>query len=110
MLEGVLGPEGTASEAAVPGYKISGKTGTAQKAENGGYSETKYVSSFIGFAPSNKARLLIAVVQLRTIGDAAEDPFDVVRCDETVGRQRDPVGGHRPHHVRRDDDHERQCG
>ena len=62
MLEGVLGPEGTASEAAVPGYKISGKTGTAQKAENGGYSETKYVSSFIGFAPSNKARLLIAVV------------------------------------------------
>jgi cell division protein FtsI/penicillin-binding protein 2 len=62
MLKGVLGPEGTASEAAVPGYDISGKTGTAQKAENGGYSESKYVSSFIGFAPSHNARLLVAVI------------------------------------------------
>ena len=62
MLKGVLGPTGTAPEAAVPGYDIAGKTGTAQKAENGGYSETKYVSSFIGFAPATHARLLVAVI------------------------------------------------
>ncbi|MEX0992663.1 MAG: penicillin-binding protein 2 [Solirubrobacterales bacterium] len=62
MLKGVLGPGGTAPEAAVPGYDIAGKTGTAQKAENGGYSESKYVSSFIGFAPATNARLLVAVI------------------------------------------------
>ncbi len=52
MLEGVLAPGGTASEVSVPGYKLAGKTGTAQVAENGGYSETKYIASFIGFAPA----------------------------------------------------------
>jgi cell division protein FtsI (penicillin-binding protein 3) len=62
MLEGVLGPTGTAPEAAVPGYDLAGKTGTAQKPEHGVYSETKYVASFIGFAPARDARLLIAVI------------------------------------------------
>jgi cell division protein FtsI/penicillin-binding protein 2 len=62
MLEGVLGPTGTAPEAAVPGYDIAGKTGTAEKAENGGYSESKFVASFIGFAPARNARLLVAVI------------------------------------------------
>jgi cell division protein FtsI/penicillin-binding protein 2 len=62
MLEGVLGPTGTAPEAAVPGYDLAGKTGTAQKPEGGVYSETKYVSSFIGFAPALDAKLLVAVI------------------------------------------------
>ncbi len=62
MLEGVLGPTGTAPEAAVPGYDLAGKTGTAQKPEGGVYSQTKYVSSFIGFAPARDAKLLIAVI------------------------------------------------
>jgi cell division protein FtsI (penicillin-binding protein 3) len=62
MLEGVLGPTGTAPEAAVAGYDLAGKTGTAQKPENGVYSETKYVASFIGFAPARDAKLLIAVI------------------------------------------------
>ncbi len=52
MLEGVLAAGGTASEVSVPGYTLAGKTGTAQVAENGTYSETKYVASFIGFAPA----------------------------------------------------------
>ena len=64
MLEGVLGPGGTASEAAIPGYTLAGKTGTAQKADpvNGGYSKYKYVASFIGFAPAKNPRLLVAVM------------------------------------------------
>jgi cell division protein FtsI/penicillin-binding protein 2 len=62
MLEGVLEPGGTASAAAIAGYTLAGKTGTAQKAENGGYSKTKYVASFIGFAPSRRPRLLVSVM------------------------------------------------
>jgi cell division protein FtsI (penicillin-binding protein 3) len=62
MLEGVLAPGGTASEVSVPGYTLAGKTGTAEVAENGTYSETKYVASFIGFAPAQDPRLLVAVI------------------------------------------------
>ena len=62
MLEGVLAPGGTASEVSVPGYTLAGKTGTAQVAEDGEYSETKYVASFVGFAPAQNPQLLVAVV------------------------------------------------
>ena len=62
MLEGVLGPTGTAPEAAVPGYDIAGKTGTAEKAENGEYSKDKYVASFMGFAPADDPEFLAAVI------------------------------------------------
>ena len=62
MLEGVLAPGGTASEVSVPGYSLAGKTGTAQVAEDGGYSETKYVASFIGFAPAKDPQFLAAVI------------------------------------------------
>ncbi|HEU4707132.1 MAG TPA: penicillin-binding protein 2 [Solirubrobacterales bacterium] len=62
MLEGVVAAGGTASEVSVPGYTLAGKTGTAQVAENGTYSETKYVASFIGFAPAKNPQLLAAVI------------------------------------------------
>jgi cell division protein FtsI/penicillin-binding protein 2 len=64
MLEGVLAAGGTASEAAMPGYTLAGKTGTAEKPDpvNGGYSKFKYVASFIGFAPSRNPRLLVQVM------------------------------------------------
>jgi cell division protein FtsI (penicillin-binding protein 3) len=62
MLEGVLGPGGTASEVSVPGYTLAGKTGTAEVAENGTYSETKYIASFIGFAPAQNPQFLAAVI------------------------------------------------
>jgi cell division protein FtsI/penicillin-binding protein 2 len=62
MLEGVLEAGGTASAVSVPGYTLAGKTGTAQVAENGGYSETKYIASFIGFAPATNPQLLAAVI------------------------------------------------
>ena len=64
MLEGVLGPEGTASQVSIPGYKLAGKTGTANKIDpaTGEYSQSAYVASFIGFAPAEHPRLLCAVV------------------------------------------------
>jgi cell division protein FtsI (penicillin-binding protein 3) len=62
MLEGVIGPGGTASGAEIPGYTLAGKTGTAEKAIDGEYSKDKYVASFVGFAPANKPKLLVAVM------------------------------------------------
>jgi cell division protein FtsI/penicillin-binding protein 2 len=64
MLEGVIGPGGTASGAEIPGYVLAGKTGTAEKADpiTGGYSESKYVASFVGFAPAKEPKLLVAVM------------------------------------------------
>jgi len=64
MLEGVLAPGGTASEVSIPGYRLAGKTGTANKPDpaTGGYSDTRYVASFVGFAPVRSPRLLVAIM------------------------------------------------
>jgi cell division protein FtsI (penicillin-binding protein 3) len=69
MLEGVLGPGGTAQEASVDGYTLAGKTGTAEKPENGTYSKTDFVASFIGFAPARNPRLLVSVMVDEPRGD-----------------------------------------
>jgi cell division protein FtsI (penicillin-binding protein 3) len=70
MLEGVLGPGGTAQEAQVEGYELAGKTGTAEKPDGkGGYSKTKFVASFIGYAPARDPRLLVAVMVDEPQGD-----------------------------------------
>jgi cell division protein FtsI (penicillin-binding protein 3) len=55
---------GTGKAAAVPGYAVAGKTGTAQKLdrETGLYSRSKVVASFAGFAPAESPRLVILVV------------------------------------------------
>jgi cell division protein FtsI (penicillin-binding protein 3) len=60
MLEAVV-EEGTGRAAAVPGYPVAGKTGTAQKAKNGAYSPRHFVASFAGFVPARDPRLVIAV-------------------------------------------------
>jgi cell division protein FtsI (penicillin-binding protein 3) len=64
MLRGVLAAGGTGSEAQIPGYDLAGKTGTANKVDpsTGQYSTTRYVASFLGFAPASHPRLLVAVV------------------------------------------------
>ncbi len=62
MMEMAVGPGGTAPRAAVPGYRVAGKTGTAHKAEAGGYAEHKYVSSFVGFGPVSDPRFIVAVM------------------------------------------------
>ncbi len=60
MMEGVVIEGGTAVKAAVPGYRVAGKTGTAQRAVKGGYSG--YTASFIGMAPAEDPDLVIAVI------------------------------------------------
>jgi cell division protein FtsI (penicillin-binding protein 3) len=61
MLEGVVSDEGaTGTEAAVPGYQVAGKTGTAQAANGKGQLDG-YVASFVGFAPADHPRLTVGV-------------------------------------------------
>jgi len=62
MLEEVVRPGGTGTKAAVTGYRIAGKTGTAWKFAAGGYSEDKYISIFAGLAPASDPRLAVIVV------------------------------------------------
>jgi cell division protein FtsI (penicillin-binding protein 3) len=63
MLRGVLAAGGTASEASIAGYDLAGKTGTANKVDpDGEYSDTRYIASFMGFAPASDPELLVAVV------------------------------------------------
>jgi cell division protein FtsI (penicillin-binding protein 3) len=64
MLEGAFAPGGTASEVSIHGYKLAGKTGTASKIDptTGKYSDSRYVASFIGFAPALHPKLLIEVL------------------------------------------------
>ncbi|SFD61871.1 peptidoglycan D,D-transpeptidase FtsI family protein [Massilia yuzhufengensis] len=77
MLESVVGPEGTASKAQVAGYRVGGKTGTAEKIVNGRYSRTDNIGYFVGIAPMSKPRFVIAVMidnprgALRTGGSVA---------------------------------------
>lgn len=62
MLELAVGKDGTGSRAAVPGYRVGGKTGTARKVVAGGYSEDHYLALFAGFAPATAPRLAMVVM------------------------------------------------
>ena len=62
MLRGVFADGGTASGAQIDGYDMAGKTGTANIAIDGHYSDSAYVASFIGMVPTDAPRLLVAVV------------------------------------------------
>jgi cell division protein FtsI (penicillin-binding protein 3) len=62
MLEAVVS-EGTGTEASIPGYRVAGKTGTAQKPIPGvGYSDTRFVSTFVGFAPARRPAVVCLVL------------------------------------------------
>jgi cell division protein FtsI (penicillin-binding protein 3) len=62
MVESVVSPEGTASQAQIAGYRAGGKTGTAQKVIDGRYSQTHYIGSFAGMVPMSNPRFVIAVM------------------------------------------------
>lgn len=71
ILEGVV-TEGTGGKAAIPGFRVAGKTGTAQKIDSrtGAYSATQFVGSFVGFAPADNPRLAMIVVIDEPRGEA----------------------------------------
>jgi cell division protein FtsI (penicillin-binding protein 3) len=62
LLTRVTEDGGTGTKARVDGYSAAGKTGTAQKPENGGYSASRYIASFVGFVPADRPELGIIVV------------------------------------------------
>lgn len=71
ILEGVV-TDGTGGKAAISGFRVAGKTGTAQKIDSrtGGYSETKFVGSFVGYVPAENPRLAMIVVIDEPQGEA----------------------------------------
>ena len=69
MLRGVV-LEGTGTRAAIPGYTVAGKTGTAAKIDpNGRYSRSRYVASFVGLVPATNPKLVIMVMVDEPHGD-----------------------------------------
>ena len=64
MMETVTGEGGTGTKAALDGFRVAGKTGTAQKVDSvtRAYSPSKRIGSFVGFVPSDKPKLTIAVI------------------------------------------------
>jgi cell division protein FtsI (penicillin-binding protein 3) len=62
MLETVVSDDGTARRAAIPGYRVAGKTGTAKKASARGYVDGKYQSVFVGMAPVTEPRFVMVVM------------------------------------------------
>src|ERR1700758_557776 len=61
MLETVVSKGGTSPDAAVPGYRVGGKSGTAYKHVGRGYDHSKYRASFVGMAPMPNPRIVVAV-------------------------------------------------
>ena len=96
MLEMAVQPGGTAPKAQIPGYRVAGKTGTAHKLDGGVYA-SKYVASFIGFAPASDPRLIVAVMIDEPAagkyygGDVAAPVFSEVMAGalRTLGVQQD---------------------
>ena len=75
MLRGVV-TRGSGELAAVPGYRVAGKTGTAAKPEDRGYSRSRYVASFVGVVPASKPRFVILV--------AVDEPKGVIYGGEVA--------------------------
>ena len=71
ILEGVV-TDGTGAKAAIPGFRVAGKTGTAQKIDprTGAYSASRFVASFAGYAPADSPQLAMIVVIDEPLGDA----------------------------------------
>jgi cell division protein FtsI (penicillin-binding protein 3) len=103
MLEAVVGPEGTAPLAQVDGFRVAGKTGTAQRAnpETGGYDGGGYVTTFVGFAPADDPEYVVAVDLERPTSDeesgkvAAPVFAEIMRQALTAGGVA-PTGAVRP--------------
>ena len=99
ILVGVV-ERGTGAQAALDGYLVAGKSGTAQKAENGRYSRTKVVVSFIGYAPAEAPRFVMLVMfdepkKKRWGGSAAAPVFQSI-AKQALHHLQVPPGTARP--------------
>ena len=99
ILVGVV-ERGTGAQAALDGYLVAGKSGTAQKAENGRYSRTKVVVSFIGYAPAEAPRFVMLVMfdepkKKRWGGSAAAPVFQNI-ATQALHHLQVPPGRARP--------------
>ena len=99
ILVGVV-ERGTGGQAALDGYLVAGKSGTAQKAENGRYSRSKVVVSFIGYAPAEAPRFVMLVMfdepkKKRWGGSAAAPSFRRI-AEQALHHLQVPPGRIRP--------------
>ena len=99
ILVGVV-ERGTGAQAALEGYLVAGKSGTAQKAENGRYSHTKVVVSFIGYAPAEAPRFVMLVMfdepQKKRWGGSAAAPVFQNIAKQALHHLQVPPGRARP--------------
>jgi cell division protein FtsI (penicillin-binding protein 3) len=96
MLENVVSENGTAPKARIPGYRVAGKTGTAQVAVPGGYGRD-VIASFVGVAPADKPELVVAVTIVkpqvgRFGGQLAAPVFKEVMMSALKTRHVPPTG------------------
>ncbi|TDD39517.1 penicillin-binding protein 2 [Actinomadura sp. KC06] len=104
MLEGVTTEEGTAPKAQIPGYRVAGKTGTAENVNprTGGYDGGGYTASFAGFAPADDPQLVVQVVLQDPKrgshygGDAAAPVFKDVMSFALQSQKVPPTGSRPP--------------
>ncbi|MFB9839067.1 peptidoglycan D,D-transpeptidase FtsI family protein [Actinoallomurus acaciae] len=103
MLEGVTTKDGTAPEAQIPGYRVAGKTGTAQKVNPGCgcYTGGGYTSTFVGFAPAENPQLVVEVVLQKPQkgyygGQVAAPVFKDVMSFALQSRRIPPTGSRSP--------------
>jgi cell division protein FtsI (penicillin-binding protein 3) len=69
MQDGDMAHRGTAPAAAIPGYQVAGKTGTAQQVVNGRYSDSMYTTTFAGFLPADNPKYVVVISLDRPSGD-----------------------------------------
>jgi cell division protein FtsI (penicillin-binding protein 3) len=101
MLEGVVSAEGTAPEAKIPGYRVAGKTGTAQRYDPTCGCYQGYTGSFIGMAPADDPQLVVAVTLQRPVrgyygGTVAAPVFREVMTYALQKLQIPPTGSKSP--------------
>ena len=103
MLEGVTTKDGTAPKAQIPGYRVAGKTGTAQKVNPGCgcYTGGGYTSTFVGFAPADSPQLVVEVVLQKPQrgyygGEVAAPVFKDVMSFALQSRRVPPTGSKSP--------------
>ena len=72
----MVGAQGSGKGAYIDGYRVGGKTGTAQKAENGGYIDGEYILSFVGIAPMNDPQVVCYI--------AVDNPKDTIQYGGVV--------------------------